>query len=411
MYCGLILALLWALPLAAQLLSPGELAGPHAELEGLSQCTKCHALGKKVDEGRCLDCHKALAERIRAGKGYHANLKKACIDCHSDHRGRQYQMIRWTPEQFDHAQAGYALEEAHSRLRCAQCHKERSYLGLSPACLPCHTDQHQGQLSADCLGCHTMAAWKPAARFDHARSAYPLQGRHAQVACAKCHLEGKYKGLPFQQCRDCHQDAHRPSLGNDCQRCHTVAGWKEASQGFDHERTGYPLRGRHAQVACAKCHLEGKFKGLPFQQCRGCHQDYHQGQFSQDCADCHAVEAWKPAARFDHGRSVFPLQGKHLQVECAKCHPQGRYRPLPQQCRDCHQDIHQGQFAQDCALCHGAGDWKPATLFDHQRAAYQLDGAHARVLCEQCHLLEQSAEGKEFRRYRPLAATCQACHG
>ncbi|MCC7261595.1 MAG: hypothetical protein IT369_03640, partial [Candidatus Latescibacteria bacterium] len=225
---GLLIVLLWSMPLAAQLLSPGELAKPHAELEGLQQCTKCHTLGKRVDDGRCLECHKQLAERIRAGKGYHATLKKPCVDCHSDHRGREYQMIRWNPEQFDHAQTGYLLEEAHSRLKCAQCHKERSYLGLSRACLPCHTDQHQGQLSAECLTCHTMAAWKPAARFDHAKSAFPLQGQHAQVECAKCHQQGKYKGLPFQQCRDCHQDPHRPSLGNDCQRCHTVAGWKGA---------------------------------------------------------------------------------------------------------------------------------------------------------------------------------------
>ena len=406
----LAIALLWSAPLTAQLLSPGKLAKPHAELEGIGQCTKCHQLGKKIDDNNCLECHKLLAERVRAGQGYHATLKQPCADCHSDHRGLDYQMIRWIPEEFDHRLTGFPLEEAHSRLKCAQCHKERSFLGLAKTCLPCHADQHQGQLATDCLSCHDMAAWKPVPRFDHERAAFPLKGAHAQVACAKCHQQGKYQGLPFQNCRDCHQDPHKPTLGPDCQRCHRVEGWKQASQGFDHEHSAFPLRGKHAQVECAKCHQQGRFKGTPFQNCRDCHQDYHQGQFAQDCTACHEVAGWKPAALFDHQQSAFPLQGRHLQIECAKCHQQGRYRPLDQACRACHQDLHQGQFSQDCARCHVADAWTP-TRFDHDRARFKLDGAHAPVQCEKCHPLEQSAEGKPFRRYRPLAATCQACHG
>ncbi|MCC7261178.1 MAG: DUF3716 domain-containing protein, partial [Candidatus Latescibacteria bacterium] len=348
-------------------------------------------------------------------------LSRACLPCHTDqHQGQLsadcltcHTMTAWKPAaRFDHERSAFPLQGKHAQVECAKCHQQGKYKGLPfQQCRDCHQDTHRPSLGNDCQRCHTVAGWKGASQvFDHERSAFPLRGQHAQVECVRCHQQGRFKGLPFQQCRDCHQDPHRPSLGNDCQRCHTVGGWKGASQVFDHEHSAFPLRGQHAQVECAKCHLQGKYKGLPFQQCRDCHQDYHQGQFTQDCAGCHVVEGWKPAALFDHGKSAFPLQGKHLQVECAKCHQQGHYRPLAQQCRDCHQDVHQGQFAQDCALCHVVEDWKPATLFDHQRATYQLDGAHVVVQCEQCHLLEQSA-GKDFRRYRPVPATCQACHG
>src|SRR5262245_47192494 len=44
----------------------------------------------------------------------------------------------------------------------------------------------------------------------------------------------------------------------DCSACHTPSGWKLSSvageSGFDHDRTGFPLRGAHARKACTGCH-------------------------------------------------------------------------------------------------------------------------------------------------------------
>jgi nitrate/TMAO reductase-like tetraheme cytochrome c subunit len=37
-----------------------------------------------------------------------------------------------------------------------------------------------------------------------------------------------------------------------CQRCHQTDQWKMTA--FDHSRTTFPLEGKHAGVACAKCH-------------------------------------------------------------------------------------------------------------------------------------------------------------
>jgi hypothetical protein len=89
------------------------------------------------------------------------------------------------------------------------------------------------------------------------------------------------------------------------------------------------------------------------QDCAGCHEDIHAGQFSgrskgADCARCHGVLAWKPT-RLDHNRdSSFPLTGAHSGVACALCHKATRqvnnklvvvYKGAVRECKDCHGSI------------------------------------------------------------------------
>ena len=50
-------------------ISPGDLSASHSELEGMANCTKCHVLGGKVANDKCLDCHKELKARIDQKKG------------------------------------------------------------------------------------------------------------------------------------------------------------------------------------------------------------------------------------------------------------------------------------------------------------------------------------------------------
>ena len=77
-------------------LSPGDLAKPHNPLEGIKNCTKCHELGKKILPAKCLDCHVLLKDLIQAGKGLHAKSEYShCPDCHSDHQGKEYDLIWW----------------------------------------------------------------------------------------------------------------------------------------------------------------------------------------------------------------------------------------------------------------------------------------------------------------------------
>lgn len=468
--------------IGAQLLSPGKLAQDHAELEGLSNCTQCHTLGEKVPDDKCLACHEDLAVRIEADKGFHATVEQTCVECHSDHKGRDFKLIRWQPEEFDHNLTGYELEDAHGELECKSCHTTESYLGLSQDCLSCHEDEHRGQLGTSCLDCHTLLDWTPEkfdhdqaeftlqgkhidvecaechpdgtykplefqncvdchtdqhkgqftetcttchtvegwipSLFDHETAAFKLRGQHVDVECAECHPGGAYKPLEFQNCVDCHTDQHEPSLGLNCGKCHAVSGWQQASDGFDHQQTRFPLKGAHKQVECEQCHVLDQFKGIAFAECRDCHTDQHEGQFAEDCVSCHSETAWKPTS-FEHERSRFKLRGQHIDVECIECHPQGNYKPLDTDCMACHTDPHQGQFAVidpewgqftvDCSHCHTVDQWVMIN-FDHDHSVFKLNGAHTEVDCEKCHLLETADDGSNFRRFKPLPMNCQDCH-
>jgi hypothetical protein len=375
-----LLASLWAAGAGADVFSPGELARPHAMLEGLSNCTKCHEAGQQFSAEHCLACHKEVQERMVAGKGLHGRIKpeeRTCQTCHKEHQGRDAKLMDWGPggkKGFDHARTGFALEGKHRKAECAKCHDLRritdaavqqviakgrdSQLGQPTACAACHFDEHRGQLNADCAKCHGAEAWKPA-RFDHAKSAYKLELKHAKVACLKCHADqpapppgalagrtppvrptlfAKYKGIPFQACTDCHKDPHLGRFGPACATCHAPDNWKSmhglSKAVLFHEQTRYPLRGAHLQVSCEACHgpwgkEKAVFRGLKFARCIDCHVDSHLGQIAfaaapaPTCERCHSVNGFTPV-RFeleDHAKLAYKLEGAHKAVACASCHP------------------------------------------------------------------------------------------
>ena len=76
----------------------------------------------------------------------------------------------------------------------------------------------------------------------------------------------------------------------DCSACHTTGGWSLATtagaSGFDHDRTGFALRGSHKQTTCGRCHT-GQAK--PASNCEGCHKDPHEGRNDEPCVNCHTA--------------------------------------------------------------------------------------------------------------------------
>ncbi len=373
-------------------LSPGDLSRPHSSLEGLKNCTKCHQIGEKVSPEKCLDCHQILQERIQSGKGLHAQSGYGeCVLCHSDHQGRNFELVWWKDGQdnFDHSKTGYELKGKHNELRCQQCHQsknnvdpgkfnkhnkdlDKTFLGLNQNCLSCHSDEHHDQLSQDCLKCHQMTGWKPAPNFNHDEARYKLIGKHRSVPCASCHikLKGepsgdrseylKFTGLLFKNCNDCHKDPHKNRLGDQCTQCHNLSGWKGLKdKSFNHTKTRFPLRGLHKNLSCEKCHTNNRsLTQLRFEHCRDCHRDYHQGQFVNRpqrgaCEECHTEEGFQPAkfTLAQHNQSKYPLQGAHLAVPCNFCHQKTHNNTLRFEfestaCIICHSDPHNGTAHQ-----------------------------------------------------------------
>ena len=421
----------------------------------------CHALGTSAHKFKCVDCHQEIKRRLLANTGLHAsmldhNLRADCTRCHSEHNGLEFVPTRWdvSKEEFDHNKTGYPLEGKHRGIACERCHNprhiavverrriavkdmRRTFLGLSRQCLSCHEDEHHGQF-VRCETCHTVNAWKPATGFQHATAKFQLTGAHEKVACLKCHLRAdgpvafvKYTGLSFQLCTDCHKDPHRGAFVATCQSCHSTASWRpeQLTSGFDHARTKFALLGKHQGLACRRCHQGADFKQpVAFAQCRDCHtKDPHQGQFAarhqgSDCAGCHVVEGWRPTtyAVREHQSSPYPLEGRHADVPCAKCHlPAGAatvYRVRHERCTDCHNDVHHGEFAAPphenrCEDCHTVGGFRPSTftLTEHIRTRFTLEGAHRAAACTQCHEPEGHVAG-QAGRYRMEDRTCTGCH-
>lgn len=449
----ILLALLARIPAVAQI-SPGELSKVHAHLEGLSNCTKCHILGKKVSSQKCLECHTEIKIRVDQNKGYHASPEirgKECVACHSDHHGLNFQIVRFAKEKFSHNLTGFSLLGAHAKKQCTDCHKpafikdpkikkkQFTYLGLNPKCLDCHADRHQQTLSANCTDCHDFEAFKPAVKFNHANAKFQLTGRHREVACISCHKTGKkngqefqeFTGLKFQNCSGCHKDVHENKFGQNCAGCHTEQsfGIIRGVQNFDHDKTGFRLEGRHQKVSCNGCHKNKFTAALQYTHCTDCHTDYHKNQFARngvtpDCSACHTVAGFSEFTFTiaQHNEGNFRLKGGHLATPCVACHKKEsgktdtawQFREIGKRCNDCHQDIHRTFISEkyypgsNCETCHNESRWGSVN-FDHKTTDFLLAGAHAKRACRDCHFKNDIA-GIVRQQFAGLPAGCASCH-
>jgi len=465
--------------------SPGPLSAAHADLDSPTRCLECHARGAASIEQRCLDCHREIAYMVDRDRGLHGREDLVdCARCHPEHGGREFDLIAWDGEDangFDHDRTAWPLEGKHAAVKCRDCHEARhqrsdvvnllkredpgrSWLGLERECVSCHVDPHQGTVGRDCMGCHGMTSWEPASRFDHARSDFPLDGRHVEVRCEKCHLvpgrillvtpEGlaapRYRPVPHAECSDCHQDPHLGRLGPKCSACHVTTRFTAVERGaFDHAKTSYPLFGKHARLDCKACHDPklGWGKRPAFQTCNSCHKEVHAGTATLlgrqvDCRSCHNERGFKPSTytAADHDASSYPLRGKHLQTACDKCHVKDAaraplaavgtagvlIRPAHGRCLDCHEDSHGGQLAERpgggaCEPCHTVEGWKPSTYADedHARLRLPLTGRHASAECAACHAQNRAglpplddalAPGRAKIALTTLDSDCAGCH-
>lgn len=448
----MVVGLLAAAVVSAQL-SPGDLARAHAQLEGMSNCTQCHVLGEKVSNDKCLACHDEISSSIRGKSGYHYSKDvrgKDCATCHSDHHGRNFDMVRFDTDNFNHRLTGYELTGAHKTADCRACHqpdyidnkelkaRKDTWLGLETRCIDCHDDGHRPTLGNDCAKCHATDAFAPAPKFDHAKTDYPLVGKHQTVDCKECHTpelrEGKevmkFSDIPFANCNSCHDDVHNNQLGTNCKQCHTETSFTAAAalRKFNHTPTGFVLKGKHKQVDCFTCHADTGSPRTVFQDragiatnaCATCHADVHSGKFGTTCADCHTEDGWVGRSirtdKFNHNLTDFALTGKHQTVDCKQCHVSERMTdPLPHNtCAVCHDDYHKGEFAAttaaaqtpDCAACHVTDGFSPSqfTIEQHAGTAFALDGAHLATPCFACHLQEDQWQ------FRNIGSRCVDCH-
>ena len=372
------------------------LRGKHADVD----CGKCHAAGKKYREAApgCNDCH-------RKDDVHKGSLGPKCADCHTEKN--------WKEARFDHDKTRFALKDKHADVKCADCHKDNRFKDTPLACSACHKKDddkngHKGQFGEKCESCHTARSWKENTFNHDTDTKYVLRGKHIKATCTSCHTGHLYKLKLSPDCYACHKkdDKHKESLGKNCGSCHTERDWKEKAK-FDHDKTDFPLLGKHTRVECKDCHQSVMFKEAP-KDCYSCHKkdDKHEHTLGQQCADCHTEKDWKDTTgRFDHDKTKFQLRNAHAasSVRCTACHKDLRsMRKTPLDCYSCHKkdDKHEGQEGMKCESCHNDRSWKD-TRFDHGQSRFPLTGKHVVTSCKKCH---------ETARYKDAPRDCYGCH-
>ena len=234
-------------------------------------CVACHApddVHRGSRGAQCADCHTTVAWKTSRFNhaveahfpldGEHGRipcnachttpnikdpLPKDCAGCHRKddaHSGRNgancdrcHRPDDWRKPQFDHERDGhYRLVGTHAKAECGACHTSETYRGAATTCVGCHRDddRHKGALGPECANCHSPVGWN-IWKFDHGKvTAFPLEGAHAKLACAGCHVSPPDQVKLSRDCAACHtrDDVHLGQFGRQCQRCHTTSTFKGA---------------------------------------------------------------------------------------------------------------------------------------------------------------------------------------
>ena len=411
------------------------------------KCYDCHtkALGEGKPTGACEICHAKDNKHKDRFKAFGEPPK--CGTCHPSGGPK------FTPSAFNHGgKTRFKLEAKHLQIACRACHRGKdpsdfeNFQGLIDKngkvdCKGCH--QHQkvhadddhpnGKFkSSQCLQCHEnggslkIKQGKGNQILEDAhgpQGTFPLVKGHAKekVPCADCHVgrdkenHASFSGLKpnCDAAGQCHEDSlHQGTLGDKCLGCHTAGTWQVTK--FDHNKPfpddskgevkEFALKGEHLKNKCIDCHPQRKFaEAHATCSAEGCHKDddAHKGRLGDKCEQCH-METGDNI--FNHNTmSAFRLDGKHLEVRCADCHPSITFKPRPKNCFGCHPEpkVHRGQYGTACEQCHSTrsfADIKPL----HDVGDFSLKGMHDNIACERCH-----------KDDRPLAGSgnlCINCH-
>ena len=412
-------------------------------------CAACHEKDRKHDElGACARCHSALSwkqktfdhnkkqvgfalsgkhlevgcENCHKTKGVFKGLATACESCHKTPKHGDFGPCQpchtaagWTPSLFSHEKTKFPLTDTHVKVQCQDCHSKFKKGEFTPGpneCVSCHKDPHQGQFRKQakaaldshfvfasfqhevsaraCTDCHSTKGWKPSTITvaNHAQFGYELKGKHQEVTCARCHLEGKYVGTA-KECVQCHISPHGASFSPACDKCHRETSWRDTPS-FDHAAaTGFALRGAHTNLACAKCHGPRHEKLMGVARpigCVTCHTPTHGKQFGSDCTSCHNETRFSDVPPFAHAeKTMFPLERRHSALRCTSCHDSKRFgERLNANCQSCHGDPHRGAMSTSCGDCHRPDRWL-LVRFDHDRTSWPLRGKHFVARCDECH--------------------------
>jgi hypothetical protein len=305
-------------------------------------------------------------------------------------------------------------------MECRQCHINNNFSIVdNQTCHDCHAGYdanfaavHSQDFGSNCLGCHD--GFDRMRSFDHSQTGYALEGKHSTVKCTGCHKSTEITDISAE-CKDCHAEPvlHQGLFDPTCNSCHTPVAWSPAlvdGKVFSHfTSTGFSLDRHEVDYSdqvmiCSTCHPDS-LEVFSVQTCVDCHGEKdrafmteHQDLFGTDCLVCH--DGVDRLGNFSHN-AIFPLDGKHAEIQCDDCHANKVFRNTPVNCVDCHPEpeLHAGLFGVECNLCHGTEDWSPAQLKNHNFPLdHGLTPPGTLSKCDVCHPTSY------------IEYTCYTCH-
>jgi len=123
---------------------PGRVIEGHADVE--SDCGACHdADSDAARASLCTSCHEDIGRDREQGEGFHGRFAPArnseCVACHTDHEGRDADIVKLHAGVFDHALTDFPLSGKHTLAACTDCHRaDDAYHEAPLVCGACHGD-------------------------------------------------------------------------------------------------------------------------------------------------------------------------------------------------------------------------------------------------------------------------------
>ena len=274
---------------------PGPLIAGHAKIE--PDCFDCHAaFSRQSQTSKCLDCHKEIAADRSSGRGFHGRqleaAKQDCRVCHTDHKGRDADIVQLDRETFDHAVTNFSLQGAHKTTACGDCHAQAVKFRSAPGSLRrLPQDERSAQRSARGELRSVPRRGRLAAREGIQSRRHAGFRSRAHIARSTARRVTPASATPTSRppasiviaCRTFTWAATAPNA----KAATTRQSWRTIQ--FDHDRTKFPLRGGHAGVKCDTCHTGDLFRDKLATSCVSCHKqhDAHKGQLGSRCEQCH----------------------------------------------------------------------------------------------------------------------------
>ena len=204
------------------------------------------------------------------------------------------------------------------------------------------------------------------ARFDHTSTGFPLDGRHQNLRCEQCHINGAFEGTP-RECRACHIQGNTRSTMvvpvNHLPLTYWIAPTSGPAMGVK------PVQ----STDCSNCHTTSSFGGAHY-----AHTDVMPGT----CAGCHNPNGKGIAMGIPQGHiavnSAGAALGSQPGTSCDECHttvsfgaqylifPSGHIPVGATACTNCHvgtvapytpayTKMNHSGLTSSCAGCHGTG--------------------------------------------------------